>query len=394
MTSSKKNAIFIVANTSVGQRGNVGFRYQFILRELDCHASLVPKIKLFRNTSFFKFVGYEQFARLLSAIRHCLWSRFPSRLVDNFIFDLCCALRILVTKKGGGCGNILFLGDPLLMTAICARRQGLKVIIDMPIACMFHGRAVLGDRLKGGFSFLEKVMAKLEKKTLALADVVICPSTFVERGLITYLGLSTKVKLSVIPFGVDSQHFLNLGTTEALRVKLYPGRRSRFVYGFVGFAGFRKGFDLLLEVFSRDHYAQDLLVVCGRVDPSLKKIVDQMHNVLTIGFVDPREYFCSFDVFVFPSFCEGSAKVTYEAMAAGNVVVASENSGSVVTNLYDGIVLENLTEESIDKALTDICADELLASKLRRNAIATAKKFTWKSYSEKVLNEIETTSQC
>src|SRR5262249_3850951 len=45
------------------------------------------------------------------------------------------------------------------------------------------------------------------------------------------------------------------------------------------------------------------------------------------------------DVFLLPSICEGSATVTYEALAAGLPVVCTPNTGSVVRDGVDGFVV-------------------------------------------------------
>ena len=46
------------------------------------------------------------------------------------------------------------------------------------------------------------------------------------------------------------------------------------------------------------------------------------------------------DVFFFPSMCEGSATVTYEALASGLPVVCTPNTGSVVRDGIDGFVVQ------------------------------------------------------
>ena len=53
------------------------------------------------------------------------------------------------------------------------------------------------------------------------------------------------------------------------------------------------------------------------------------------------------DVYVFPSFMEGSAKSVYEAMQSGLACVVSPSSGSIITDGQDGLLSEAGDSETL-----------------------------------------------
>ncbi len=58
------------------------------------------------------------------------------------------------------------------------------------------------------------------------------------------------------------------------------------------------------------------------------------------GFLkNPETVYKKASIFVFPSLEEGGAKVTYEAMASGLPLIATENSGSVMRDGIDGFLV-------------------------------------------------------
>ena len=52
---------------------------------------------------------------------------------------------------------------------------------------------------------------------------------------------------------------------------------------------------------------------------------------------------------VHPSLIEGSAKVIYEAMAAGVVPIATENTGSIIEDRKNGLIVEAGDVEDLRK---------------------------------------------
>jgi glycosyltransferase involved in cell wall biosynthesis len=65
-------------------------------------------------------------------------------------------------------------------------------------------------------------------------------------------------------------------------------------------------------------------------------------RVIMTGVVPRAElaaHMCASAIFVFPSYCEGSARVIFEAMACGCYIITTENSGSIVQSGVHGRIV-------------------------------------------------------
>jgi len=95
--------------------------------------------------------------------------------------------------------------------------------------------------------------------------------------------------------------------------------------------------------------------VVGRLDIK-SHYVEKYSNVCEFTGLVPRskmrELYKWADVFVLPSICEGSAMVTYEALSSGLPVITTPNSGSIVRNGIDGLIIPIRN--------SDIIADKLI----------------------------------
>jgi glycosyltransferase involved in cell wall biosynthesis len=91
------------------------------------------------------------------------------------------------------------------------------------------------------------------------------------------------------------------------------------------------------------------------------------------------------DVLVLPSICEGSATVTYEALAAGVPVIATRNTGTVVRDGVDGFIVPARDPEAIARKLELLYSDCDRLRQLSQNACARAAEYTIEKYAERLL---------
>jgi glycosyltransferase involved in cell wall biosynthesis len=101
-----------------------------------------------------------------------------------------------------------------------------------------------------------------------------------------------------------------------------------------------------------------------------------------VGHTDPRPYYQRADVFVFPSIEEGSALVTYEALAYGLPVVTTFNAGSVVEEGEEGFIVPIRDPNALAERLEVLFKDESLRKKMSEKASAKAKVYTWERYGD------------
>jgi len=138
-------------------------------------------------------------------------------------------------------------------------------------------------------------------------------------------------KLYYLPRGVDVERFK-------------PGVRPPiFRAVFSGALIERKGIHHLLEAWHRLDLKDAELWLVGAVHeearPHLKKY--WRDNIKVVGFKrDVENYLGQGTVHVFPSQCEGSAKVVYEAAACGLPQITTREAGDVVNNGVEGIIIQ------------------------------------------------------
>lgn len=211
---------------------------------------------------------------------------------------------------------------------------------------------------------------------IAIADYVLIPSDFV-RGTFIAEGVS-EAKLLQIPFGADVERF-----------QPAPGREPHpFRTLFVGQVSLRKGVPYLLEAWRRLGWCDAELWLAGAVAPDVRPILQRYGTLAGVRFLghasDPVSLYQRADVFVFPTIEEGSALVTYEALACGLPVATTPNAGSVVRDGVDGFIVPIRDVEALATALERLRADERLRRELGRAARSRAEAFPWEEYGDRL----------
>jgi glycosyltransferase involved in cell wall biosynthesis len=209
----------------------------------------------------------------------------------------------------------------------------------------------------------------------AAADVILAPSDFVIDHLIS-TGVSRN-RIVKVPFGAE------------LSPDRLPRPRTPFTALFVGRVSAHKGVVDLLEAWARlDRRPARLVIVGALTDEATAWAKAAPIGVEFRGHLtglDLEEAYADADVFVFPSRAEGSARVVYEAMAAGLPVVTSRQAGSVVTHGVDGTVIEAGHRDGLVAALQRHFdkPDEVACLGARARQTIQA-RFTWAEYRRRV----------
>lgn len=203
-----------------------------------------------------------------------------------------------------------------------------------------------------------------------LADVLLAPSAFVAECLIEH-GVP-EGRIVRMPFGVDAERF-------APAVERDDGV---FRALFAGSAGVRKGLRYLLEAWDDLALPGSELVVAGATDAGGRG--NRRGNVRLLGQVaryQMTQLYASSDLFVFPSLAEGSALVTYEAMAAGLPVVTTPNAGSVVEDGVHGFLVPPRDVATTRDRIRELYDDAERRREMGRAARALVlSRYTWAHY--------------
>ncbi len=188
-------------------------------------------------------------------------------------------------------------------------------------------------------------------------------------------------KLFYLPRGVDIERFK-------------PGKRPGIFRAiFSGALIERKGIHHLLEAWHRLNLADAELWLVGSVHseakPHLKKFARA--NVRVVGFApNPEKHLSQSTVHVFPSQCEGSAKVTYEAAACGLPQITTRESGDVVNDGVEGIIVPPADVDALTGAIQHLYDHPDLVERMsvaaRRRVV---ENFTWDHFRERLLRAYE-----
>jgi glycosyltransferase involved in cell wall biosynthesis len=101
-----------------------------------------------------------------------------------------------------------------------------------------------------------------------------------------------------------------------------------------------------------------------------------------------HEHFKWADVFLFPSRSEGSATVTYEALAAGLPVITTLNSGSIVEDGLSGFIVPVGDVEAIVERLERFMASPKLLQDMTHAAAERSRFGTVEAYGERLLKAV------
>jgi glycosyltransferase involved in cell wall biosynthesis len=164
---------------------------------------------------------------------------------------------------------------------------------------------------------------------------------------------------------------------------------EKFGAVFVGALIKRKGVHHLLEVWKRLALKDAELVLVGTAHEEMQPYLEACAgaNVRLAGFVSRvEECYRAAAVHIFPSECEGSAKCTYEAAACGLPQITTRESGDVVQDGVNGLIIPPNDPEALAAAIERLYADRALAVQLgaagRERVVGN---FTWEHFGKRLL---------
>lgn len=218
--------------------------------------------------------------------------------------------------------------------------------------------------------------ARWEQQTWPLLDRITCGSDYVKAGLVAQ-GLDAE-RISVLPYPIDA---------DAVPVPDRADRRGTLTVGFVGAVSARKGAPCFFEVARRFARQRVRFVMVGESALDTDVLAAARGTVELTGKVARGavpSHLAQFDLFFFPSTCEGSAGAVMEALAAGLPVVTSPQSGSVVRDGIEGFVCPCDDVDQYAERIGQLVADAELRHDMGRAARHRAEQFNLDWYSREL----------
>jgi glycosyltransferase involved in cell wall biosynthesis len=278
-------------------------------------------------------------------------------------------------------------------TLPACRRLGIPTILSMVHGDVREESEVLREEADRSPEFLPIYLgdARLDREELAwlherrlreleLADRVVVPSEHIARTLVRQGTPADRV--SVIPYGADCRCF-----RPAERKPQGPS----CTFLFAGGISQRKGIRYLLEAWRKVRRPGWRLQLLGPLPRDLSPLQPYLNEVEPLGRVAHSEVparMAAADVFVFPSLFEGSAVVTYEALASGLPSVVTPEAGSVVRDGIEGFLVPPRDVDALADRLVRLGGDQGLRDQMGAAARARAIAFDWPRYHQAVVDVI------
>lgn len=226
-------------------------------------------------------------------------------------------------------------------------------------------------RLDGLLATIDAVSRSLTVgiEEFARADRIIVQSpyaveTFVQQGVL-------RGKIVMVPRAVDIHRFTPPSDREQDRT---------FRALFVGQLCLRKGLPYLLRAWTALRLRDAELVLLGPLHDDVKALMAGLSDP-SVKHVpwsdDTAAFYRRASVLVLPSLVEGSAKVTYEAMACGVPVIVTPNAGAVARDRQDGFVVPIRDDGAIKEALLTLYENRDLGRAYGRAARKTVEMYSW-----------------
>jgi glycosyltransferase involved in cell wall biosynthesis len=186
-----------------------------------------------------------------------------------------------------------------------------------------------------------------------------------------------EAKLFLLPRGTDTERFTPGQPPEIFRA-IFCGALIK-----------RKGVHTLLEAWNRLALPNSELVLLGTAHEEIKPFLEKFAtaNVRLAGYVKrPEDFLRESSVHIFPSTCEGSAKVTFDAAACGLPQITTRESGDAVLDGETGIVIPCDNVDALSAAILRLHRDrdfrERMGTAARQRMV---EHFTWDHYRERLL---------
>ena len=274
-----------------------------------------------------------------------------------------------------------------------AKRIGAKTIVERPAPHPRTAWRLLTEEYErwgvpfhrdDGNHLLRKIDWRYRDEEIAprefdLADRVVVQSEFGARSFLEQ-GFPRE-KIVILPRAVE------LGNYSFRRESAHDPFRVLFV----GTVCLRKGFLDLLHAWDKLNLPDGELWVLGEIHEEIVPFLKPYRDRSSIRFFGHRKegvprMFAESSAFVLPSITEGSAKTTYEAMAAGLPVITTANSGSLIRDGVDGFLVGIRNPEAIGERILHLYRNREEAESMGEAARRHVAEYSWERYEDRMIS--------
>jgi alpha-maltose-1-phosphate synthase len=283
------------------------------------------------------------------------------------------------------------VGSELSLPA--CRELGIRSVLSMVHGDVREERAVLAAEAERSPDFFPIYLsdgpvnrAELDwlherrLRDIALADRILVPSEHIA-GVLEKEG-TARDRIRVTPYAADTRRF-----------RPAPDKRhdKSCVFLFAGGINQRKGVKYLLEAWRRVRRPGWRLQLLGPLPSDASPLEPYLNEVELLGRVSHAEMpnrMAAADVFVFPSLFEGSAVVTYEALACGLPSIVTPTAGSVVRNDVEGFLIPPADVDRLAERMESLGVDIEARAVMSLASRQRAEEFDWPRYHASIVNAV------
>jgi glycosyltransferase involved in cell wall biosynthesis len=286
----------------------------------------------------------------------------------------------------GGAHSIYVYNTAAFEILQAAKRLGMRRVLEQTIAPRAVEEALLAaehEQFEAWEHFqnsrqVASDTVDREREEWRLADTIICGSVFVQQAIADCGG--PVERCVVVPYGVDHGF-------EFIDRDIHNGPLRVLT---VGQVGLRKGIGYAASVAkqlgSRAHFRW--VGPCNLLAEGRRQVGSHIELTGPVLRAEVLEHLRWADVFFLPTVCEGSATVTYEALATGLPVVTTPNAGSLVENGVNGFVVPIRQWRVMAERLLELHDDRIKLAAMGRATRSARTIGSLDAYRERLLKAV------
>jgi glycosyltransferase involved in cell wall biosynthesis len=361
---AKKYKVILCANADFAKPENVGYRLYMIAKLLDKKKKLEKVIVRKSNKN--------------NISKNKIQTIFP------FYRSITLALKVInqVLPKYD---SIYYL-KPRLFDFFASKKLEKVEIIHL---WSFREKLLENSKKKGAFIIADLQQGIDTSFNIDNIDYFIAPSKFVENDILKKTNIN-KNQIFTVPFGVDLEKY---------KIKDYkknPNNKN-LIFLFIGNYEKRKGLNYLIKAWVSLNLKNAELHIYGRKDINYlqlkKSISKKSKNLYLHGLIKSEEkkirIYQEADVFIFPSLWEGSAKVTYEAMACSLPIITTPNAGSVIRDKKDGFLIRPENVSDIKEKILYFYKNPKKIEEMGKSGRKNVENYSWENYANNIYSIYE-----
>ncbi|WP_234028975.1 glycosyltransferase family 4 protein [Aurantiacibacter spongiae] len=295
------------------------------------------------------------------------------------------AARSMLRAGFGGADHVLVQLMEARGLLAAAKQKNLTTITDVNIApsterivreerCRFPGWEK-DDRYWGDDVLEQRGLRPPTDEVIESTDIFLCPSQFVQDDLVENFAVD-RADTRLLHYAANPRWF-------DIEPDAQPGRIL-----FAGEASLRKGIHILAQAarLLRDKGKPYEFRVAGQVSDTIAARPETGELVFLgkLNHQQLREEFTRADIFAFPSLAEGSAGVTFEAMASGLPLVTTAAAGSVARDGKEAYIVPERDPLALAEAIECLVEDRSVRNRMAADARVLARTYSWDGFSQRL----------